>query len=326
MATIRKRGERQWEVRVRRKGYPTTCKTFETKAAAQGWATIMESEMKRHVFVDRGAAESTTLHEALDRYLQEVTSKKAGHQEAYLIKAWQRNPLALRPLTAVRSSDMAAYRDERLQVVGPKTVVHELNLISHLYNIARKEWGMGALMNPVADVAKPKLPPGRDRRLTAEEEPRLLAACAESRSVWLKPIVELALETTMRRGEVVALEWRHVDLERQVAHLPKTKNGEKRDVPLSTKAVEILKAVPRPKEGRVFPIRADAVTRAFDRACERAGIEGLRFHDQRHEATSRLFEKGLNVMEVASVTGHKTLQMLKRYTHLRPEDLARKLG
>jgi integrase len=95
-------------------------------------------------------------------------------------------------------------------------------------------------------------------------------------------------------------------------------------VPLSIRAVEILKGVQSPREGRVFPIGADAVTRAFDRACRKAGIEDLRFHDQRHEATSRLFEKGLNVMEVASVTGHKTLQMLKRYTHLRPEDIARK--
>lgn len=326
MATIRDRGERQWEARVRRRGFQTICKTFNTKADAEKWAGIVESEMTRRVFVDWREAEKTTLGEALERYLREITPQKKGHQEAYVIKAWLRHPLALRPLTAVRSSDLAAYRHERLKEVGPKTVIHALNVISHLYNVAKSEWGMEGLINPVAAIKKPKLPPGRSRRISATELKRLLEAAADSDMKCLTAIIELALETAMRRGELVALRWEYVDLEKRVAHLPMTKNGEPRDVPLSSRAVEILRNHPRSTDGRVFPIHPDSVTRAFGDACKKAGIEGLRFHDQRHEATSRFFEHdGLELMDVAKITGHKTLQMLHRYTHLRAEQVAKKL-
>jgi integrase len=139
--------------------------------------------------------------------------------------------------------------------------------------------------------------------------------------------VALAIETGMRRGELLALQWSNVDLERRIAFLPITKNGESRGVPLSTRAVATLRGLPASSNGRVFgELTTDALKQSFKRAARRAGISGLRFHDLRHEATSRFFEKGLNVMEVASVTGHKTLQMLKRYTHLSVTDLATRLG
>jgi integrase len=137
----------------------------------------------------------------------------------------------------------------------------------------------------------------------------------------------LAIETAMRLGELLALEWKHVDLERRVAFLPHTKNGHSRSVPLSPIAVELLASWPRSLTGRVFPqwSRPDSVETVWRRAVQRAGLEDLHFHDLRHEATSRLFERGLNVMEVAAITGHKTLQMLRRYTHLRAENLAERL-
>jgi integrase len=141
------------------------------------------------------------------------------------------------------------------------------------------------------------------------------------------PIVQLALETAMRQGELIRLHWEHIDLNRRTAHLPDTKNGEARTVPLSTTAVRVLRTLPRGLHGPVFlGLTTEAVKRAYIRAVRRAGIENLRFHDLRHEATTRLFEKGLNIMEVASITGHKDLRMLRRYTHLKAEDLARKLG
>ena len=131
----------------------------------------------------------------------------------------------------------------------------------------------------------------------------------------------------MRQGELVSLRWEHIDLNRRTVHLPDTKNGESRTVPLSTAAVKILRSLPRNIQGKVFPgVTTEAVKRAYARAVRRTAIEDLRFHDLRHEATSRLFEKGLNIMEVASITGHKDLRMLRRYTHLKAEDLARKLG
>jgi integrase len=159
------------------------------------------------------------------------------------------------------------------------------------------------------------------------EEIRLLKACREARNSYLLPILRLALETAMRQGELVNLRWEHIDLTRRITYLPDTKNGEARTVPLSTAAIKVLHSLPRSMTGQVFPgLTTEAVKRAFARAVRRAGIEDLRFHDLRHESTSRLFERGLNIMEVASITGHKDLRMLRRYTHLKAEDLARKLG
>ncbi len=175
-----------------------------------------------------------------------------------------------------------------------------------------------------------KLPAGgrrRDRRLQPGEETRLLRACSQARNRWLLPLVQLALETAMRQGELRHLRWEHIDLNRRTAHLPDTKNGEARTVPLSTTAIGVLRDLPRSLHGDVFPgITTEAVKRSYMRTIRRAGIEGLRFHDLRHEATTRLFEKGLNIMEVASITGHKDLRMLRRYRHLKAEDLAQKLG
>ena len=159
------------------------------------------------------------------------------------------------------------------------------------------------------------------------EEARLFTACGEARNRWLLPLVQLALETAMRQGELLRLRWERIDLNRRTAQLPDTKNGEARTVPLSTTAVGVLRALPRALHGEVFPgVTTEAVKRSYMRATRRADIEGLRFHDLRHEATTRLFEKGLNIMEVASVTGQKDLRMLRRYKHLKAADLARKLG
>ena len=142
-------------------------------------------------------------------------------------------------------------------------------------------------------------------------------------------MVRFAIETGMRMGEMLSLEWRYVDMAQRVATLPDTKTGDARQVPLSTAAIAELSALPRHiKNGRVFWTwsRADSLENAWRRAVKAAGIEDLRFHDLRHEAVSRLFELGLNPMEVAAISGHKTLQMLKRYTHLRAAELALKIG
>jgi integrase len=328
MATIEKRANLQWRAKVRRKGFPPQSATFATKGTAVAWARQIETEMDRGVFVSRLEAERTTLAEALDRYEQEVTpAKKGWKQEVYRIGFWRNHPLAARSLASIRSSDLAQWRDERLkQGYSPITVRNDVNLISHVFTIAIKEWGMDGLINPVAQIRKPRLPPGRDRRLEDGEEDRLMEACRAYRSPWLAPVVQIALETGMRLGEIMGLRWPDVNLRSRVARLNDTKNGTRRDVPLSSHAVATLEALPRSLDGRVFPIAAETVKKAYHAAVERAGIEDLRFHDLRHEATSRFFERGLDMMEVAAITGHKTLAMLKRYTHLRAADLARKLG
>ena len=327
MATLRKRGPYQWQAQVRKKGQPLQTKTFETRALAEQWARAIEVEMDKGVFVSRAEAESTTLRELLERYLAEITPlKKGAVPETNRLRALMRLPLARRYVAGIRGLDIARYRDERLREVSSATVKRDLVLLGHVFEVARKEWGIH-IHNPVRDIKLPSDSRPRDRRLQAGEETRLLAACRQARNPHLLPIVQLALETAMRQGELIRLRWEHIDLNRRTAHLPDTKNGEARTVPLSTMAVEVLRALPRSLHGDVFPgLTTEAIKRAYIRAVRRAGIEGLRFHDLRHEATTRLFEKGLNIMEVASISGHKDLRMLRRYTHLKAEDLARKLG
>jgi len=328
MATIRKRGPYQWEVRVRRKGYPVQSKTFESKSDAEAWAATMESEMARGVFRSYHEAERTPLETLLQRYAREVTpAKKGAVQELCKLKLIGRHPLARYAVAMIGGKELAEYRDARLQEVGPKTVRDDLILLGHVFRVAMQDWSLVLPHgNPIDAVRKPRIGNNRrDRRLVADEETRLFSACREYGEP-LPSIVRLALETGMRRGEIAGLLWQHVYLDKRVIHIPETKNGEPRDVPLSSRAAAALKALPRNINGRVFDMRADSITQAFSRACKRAVIAGLRFHDLRHEATSRFFEKGLNPMQVAAITGHRTLQMLQRYTHLRAEDLAKLLG
>ncbi len=327
MATLEKRGD-YWRAKVRRKGLPVQSRSFDTKAHAVQWAREVESEIDRGIFVDRTEAEKNTLRDVLTRYKKEVTPLKRGASaEASRLGAMLRRPIVEIKISALSSMHIAKYRDARLGEVTGDSVNKELNLISHALNIARREWGIHIAENPVGLVDRPANGKSRDRRLVGDEHKRLLAACKDARNPFLLPIVKLAIETAMREGEIVSVEWKNVDLKKRTAFLEKTKNGESRTVPLSSAAVAIIKKLPRSISGMLFPgVTAEAVKTAFKRACERAKIVGLRFHDLRHEATSRLFEKDLNPIEVASITGHKTLQMLKRYTHLRAEDLARKLG
>lgn len=222
---------------------------------------------------------------------------------------------------------VAQYRDERLREVNPATVIRELAYLSAIINHARREWGIHT-ENPIASIRKPASPPGRDRVLSEEEEPRLLEALrpVARRNRWMQPLVVLALETAMRRGELLALRWEDINLANRVAVLHKTKNGDGRVVPLSSKAVLVLGDLPRSITGRVFPIQAFSVAAAFKRAVSRSGIGNLRFHDLRHTAITRLAGRLPNVIELAAVSGHRSLRMLQRYYHPKAEDLARKLG
>ena len=329
MASIIRRGDRQWQVRVRRKSVRAGA-TFETKARAMAWGRQIEAEIDAGRFLaGRLDAERTTLHEALNRYLAEVVPRKRGvRQNTGIIRAWQRSPLAQKSLASIRSSELAAWRDTELKRVGPQTVLHYLNILSHLFRVAAADWGFETLTNPVARINKPSLPKGRERRLQPDEEERLLEACEESESSWLGALVRLALATAMRQGELVRLTWEQVDIAGRAILLTDTKNGEPRTVPLSTGAVQVLRSIPHNGSPKVFGIETGrAVSHAFAKACKRAGLADLRFHDLRHEATSRLFERtDLRDVEIASITGHKTLEMLKRYAHLRAAQLAIRLG
>ena len=327
MATIEKRGP-FWRVKIRRTGLPAQTRTFDNRTQAQQWARGVESEIDKGIVVDRRIAQRLSLAEVLERYRREVTPTKRGAADENLrLKAMAQRPFARIRMSALTSSHLAAYRDERLKVVCGATVNRELSTLSHAIDTARREWDVYLPVNPCTLVRRPPQGRPRNRRLQGDEEQRLLSACRDARNAWLAHFVALAIETGMRRSELLGLLWPNVDLERRIAFLPVTKNGESRGVPLSSRAVTILRGLPDSSNDRVFgELTTDALKQSFKRAVRRAGIAGLRLHDLRHEATSRFFEKGLNVMEVASVTGHKTLQMLKRYTHLSVTDLATRLG
>lgn len=326
MATFEKHGK-LWRVRIRRAGLPTQTQSFPSKALAQVWARSIEADIDKGIAVDRRAAQRTSLAEVLERYRREVTPTKRGAADENLrLRAMAQRPFAHVRMCSLTSSHLAAYRDERLKVVSGATVNREFNILSHAIETARREWDIYLPANPCALVRRPPQGRPRNRRLQGDEEQRLLTACRQARNPWLVHFVVLAIETAMRRGELLALQWSNVNLERRIAFLPVTKNGDSRGVPLSSRAVSILRGLPVSSNGRVFGgLTQDAVKQSFRRAVRRAGIRGLRLHDMRHEATSRFFEKGLNVMEVAAVTGHKTLQMLKRYTHLSAAELATRL-
>lgn len=327
MATIRKlRGK--WQAMVRRKGMPQRARSFEKRADAERWARDLEGQIDRTGgLIDTRAAEDTTLRDLFTRYLIEITPlKRSAKSEALRIKALMRQSIASYSIANLSSAVVAEYRDQRLKSVAPGTVVRELQTISHAIDIGRKEWGIRLAENPVKLVRRPSLPRGRDRRLQGDEEARLYRACDSPRSPYMNPLIVLALETAMRRGELLGLCWGDIDWEKRIAHLDLTKNGDSRDVPLSPRAYETLWHLHGCRTGEsVFNVTGHAVQQAWDHLRGRAGCPDLRFHDLRHEAVSRLFEKGLDLMAVSTISGHKELSMLKRYTHLRAEDLVARL-
>lgn len=323
MASIRKHGG-SWQARVRIKGYRQQTRTFDRKVDALKWANETEAEMRNRRYVDTSAHAGKTLDDLLVLYDDRHANARKGHQHSALVKMWRQDPIARRGLDTLTAADFVDIREARLKKVQPKTVREDLLMFRHAFDLARVEWGFNGLQNPLADVRIPSAGKGRDRRLKPGEEKRLIAG-AGPRSV-LAAAIRLALETAMRRGELVKLDWRYVDLDRHVVHLPETKNGDPRDVPLSDEAVEVFLELGPCDLGSVLGVSGDQLGKDFREVRDRLGIKGLTFHDLRHEATSRLYELGtLSDMEVAHVTGHKTLQMLKRYTHLKAEKIAEKL-
>lgn len=325
MASINKRGTKQWNVRIRRKGYPLQTATFEKREDAETWARDVESKMDKGAFLCSKEAERTSLHEALDRYIEEYAPSLADHQrEVNRAKFLQKRKIAQMSLAKVRGMDIAAFIKEReAEGVAGNTIRLDLATFSRLFETARKDWGMEYLDNPVKKARKPKVSRGRERRLQEGEEEKLLKHAPEG----FAPIIKFALETAMRRGEIAALRWENVKLKESTVFLPKTKNGAARTVPLSPAALNVLKELPRDIKGSVFRLAPDEITQAMKKARAGAKLKDLRFHDLRHEAVSRLFEKtNLDIMQIQMITGHKTLQMLARYTHLRAVDLVKSLA
>ena len=272
--------------------------------------------------------DNTTVGELLGRYEEEVSPLHKSHKvEKYRLQTL-RTHLGDKRVSALLPSVVCKYRDTRLKTVSPASLKRELTILSSVLNIAVKEWGVNLQNNPVSMVSLPKIARGRDRRLEPGEEEQLLSSSGE-----LKRLIVLALETGMRRGEILGIKKSHIDFGRQTLLIPLTKTDTPRTIPLSSKAIAVLREQLRGSEKVIsigvttlFTYKPRSLSGAFLRLSRRHKLDNLHFHDLRHEATSRFFEKGLNPVEVATITGHKDTRMLMRYTHLRAEDLVGRLG
>jgi integrase len=327
MASFRYRSN-QWQARVRRKGYPDETKSFVTRQDAEKWARSIEADIDKGQFINVSEAQRTTLGDLIERYLVEVTPlMKGASEDTIRLKAIMRKPISRWSMANLSATRIAAYRDDRLNEVGAGTVIRELAYLSAIINHARREWGIN-VPNPVQMVRKPQSPQARARVLTDEEVAKLLQSLEPigRRSHWTKPAVQLALATAMRRGELLSLRWEHIDLTGRTAFLPDTKNGDSRTVPLSSVAVQVLEQLPRHISGVVIPVEFFTLDAAFKRARKRAGLDDVRFHDLRRTAITRMAEKLPNLIELAAVSGHKSLMVLKRYYRPKVQDLALKLG
>jgi integrase len=359
MAYISQRGA-YWRAEIRRRGYKPVYRTFDTKQQAQHWARRVEGEMDSGAYLDRSESERTTLCEALERYRRDIVpEKRHPYQENRRIDRWIGHDLSYRTLASLRGADFAKYRDERrLAGRAENTIRLELQIVSHLFEIARKEWGMEGLLNPLDNIRKPTGSQARDRRLRPGEFEKLHALLSASENRWATPAFELAIETSLRQGALFSVRWEWLDIRNRVIRFPPEARGADNKgvpavLPLSRRAINVFRNLAALAEsestrmtrslygppdvtfaelkGRVFGTTTNAVICVWKRVIRAASakdpeISTLRWHDLRHEAASRLFEKGLHPMEVATITGHKSMQMLKRYTHLNAESLLERLG
>jgi integrase len=353
MATITKTPSATWKAVIRKTGWPTAAKTFRTKRDAEDWGRRVEDEMVRGAYIQRTSGDRMTVKVAMERYLSDVVPTKRPSSQAtdrrrskILVEHLGKYSLA-----ALTPEVIAKFRDSRLAGEDRKdakgmprprtnnTVRLDLALLGHMLTIAIKEWGVGLPANPVTNIRRPAPGPGRNRRLFQNEEARLLAAVDGHSNPMMGWIVRIALESGMRFSEILTLNRNQVDLKRQIVHLLETKNTQPRTVPLSGTAVEFFcKALNNPvrpegteliffgEPGRDGKRRPYQFNRMWLRIKREQGMDDLRFHDLRHEAVSRFVEAGFSDQEVSAICGHKSMQMLKRYTHLRAEDLVARVN
>lgn len=277
MANFTRRESGKWQAKVRREGWPSQSKTFDTKAAAEAWARSVEREMDTDSFISRNDAERTTFLEAAERYRTDVLPSKRGKlQDGYVLKRVTEE-FGSYSLAAITPAKLSAYRDERLKAVSPQTVLHELGMVSRIFKAAKLDWNIALPKgNPVEDVRKPSPNNDRTRRLESLEEDLLLNALKECASVWPHAAAVLAMETGARQSELLSLKWEEIDLEKRVARIRgrdggKTKNGDEyRDAPLSRRAVALLNSLPEATRGKVLPLSQNALQLSWERAVTRA--------------------------------------------------------
>ena len=314
MASIRKL-KTKWEARVRLKGFPCYCKSFTKKSDAISWAREVEVGLETGRRPFQKSHKLMTFADAVQKYSNEISpGKKSHNSERYRLKTLLNTKFSDKKMTEVTPTDITDFRDERLRKVQSASVRKELYLISAIFTTAVKEWGISSLSNPIRLITIPKDHKPRVSRLSPQEKYRLIASLKKQRHHILRSVVEFALETGMRRSEIIKLKFTDIDLNNRLAVVRDTKNTDNRIIPLNQKATQIIQSQPH-SNGQVFACSTNSLRLAWSRFQHNFGFKYLRFHDLRHEAISRLFELGLSVPEVALISGHKTKTQLFRYAH-----------
>lgn len=323
MASITKLGKR-WRAQVFVRGVRSS-KIHDTKAQASAWALAQQAELAGDKLPDK------TFGEALVRYGEEVAPLHRGYVwEVRRLGAMGRHALAGKRLALIAGADIASWRDDRLRSVAPGSVLREMKLMRSVFESCRRDFGW-LRENPMRDVTRPTAPPSRKRRITEDEIERLMLACglgehlaADTATQRVGLAFLLGLETAMRAGELLGLHAGDVDLMARVASLPKTKNGDSREVPLSTRAVEILRLLPV-GDGPLLAVSEPSRDALFRKVRKRAALDDLHFHDSRAEAIWRL-SKRLDVLQLARVIGHRDLKSLMIYYNESASELAKRLA
>ena len=314
MATFRRRNNK-WQVQVRRAHLGSISQTFNQKQDALQWAREKEIELQQ-CFIKFKRDKFPILSDLIDRYIKTVSITKKGYNfERYCFNNILRYKISKTPINFITTQHLSGYREVRLKTVKYSTFVRELNLIRHLFSVAIKEWGF-AINNPCRMIAKSIVLNRRERRLSVSEYNYLVKG--NYPQLKLRNIIELAIETGMRRGEILNIKTEHINERTLLIH--QTKNGYPRTIPLTKRALNILENSELP-----FAYSPNALRLAWERLKKNGNIKDLHFHDLRHEAISRFFEKGLSIAEVALISGHKDVRMLFRYTHLKANDLLKRI-
>ncbi|WP_417841360.1 site-specific integrase [Terasakiella sp.] len=317
----------KWRVQIRKYGHSIS-RSFSKKSDATKWATAEESKLELLRNRPEEVLKSITLADLLRRYLKEVTPTKRGstiQRETTRINRLLKEPLSSTTLDKLSAGKIAAYRDMRMKTIQEGSCRHDLCLISSAIDCARKEWDVPLMVNPVSMIKKPRSPKARDRRLSPDEWQALLKAARQSYSPCFMDVLTFAAETAMRRSEITRIMKSDVDIQKGFLHIPETKNGHPRTIPLSPDALTIVTRYMKGGGNTLFPLNYNQLGRAFRTACRDAELVDYRFHDVRHEAVSRLTEKGLSPIEVSLISGHRDLRVLMNYSHMRVEEIGRKL-
>ena len=321
MGCVRRRGSK-WNAQVRIAGWRSFTKTFEKKSDALDWCRETETAIRSAPLNTSKFSPNPKFKDLIGEYRDKVTPTHKGHQsETYRLNRFAISWIGRVKVAYLTPRHFEQYRNDRLEIVKECTVRGELTLMKRVLDYGMRILGVGLTDNPIKFIELPSTYTPRTRRLENDEFERLLTIALEQKNSLIEPIIIFAVETGMRRSEILKMRWSDIDETKKTAKLTNTKNGDDRIVPLTRNAFEVLKNLGKDKEV-VFPITANCLQLAWRRVKKKADIDDLRFHDLRHEAISRFFEHGLTVPEVALISGHKDIRQLFRYTHLMPQKIS----